>query len=88
MKPKPTASIIYHFSDIEDTRIARHKKHRLSDISFTAICATIFGADNWVTDLAQLTQGQHAQWVGLNSIIAVTAKRELKKNRERNTLLY
>lgn len=48
MKPQPTASIIQHFSDIEDPRIARHKKHRLSDIFFIAICATICGADNWV----------------------------------------
>ena len=48
MKPEPTASIIQHFSDIEDPRIARHKKHRLSDIFFIAICATICGADNWV----------------------------------------
>lgn len=48
MKPQPTASIIQHFSGIEDPRIARHKKHRLSDIFFIAICATICGADNWV----------------------------------------
>jgi len=48
MKPHPTASIIQHFSSIEDPRIARHKKHRLSDIFFIAICATICGADNWV----------------------------------------
>lgn len=48
MNPEPTASIIQHFSGIEDPRIARHKKHRLSDIFFIAICATICGADNWV----------------------------------------
>lgn len=48
MKPQPTTSIIQHFSGIEDPRIARHKKHRLSDIFFIAICATICGADNWV----------------------------------------
>ncbi len=48
MKPQPTASIIQHFSDIKDPRITRHKKHRLSDIFFIAICATICGADNWV----------------------------------------
>ena len=48
MKPQATASIIQHFSGIEDPRIARHKKHRLSDIFFIAICATICGADNWV----------------------------------------
>ena len=48
MKAYPTASLIHHFSHIEDPRINRHKKHRLSDIFFITICATICGADNWV----------------------------------------
>lgn len=48
MKAQPTPSLLQHFSKIEDPRIARHKKHRLSDIFFIAICATICGADNWV----------------------------------------
>ncbi len=48
MNSEPTASIIQHFSGIKDPRIARHRKHRLSDIFFIAICATICGADNWV----------------------------------------
>ncbi len=48
MKAQPTPSLLQHFSKIEDPRIARHKKHRLTDIFFIAICATICGADNWV----------------------------------------
>lgn len=48
MKAYPTASLIHHFSHIEDPRINRHKKHRLSDIFFITLCATICGADNWV----------------------------------------
>lgn len=48
MKSHPTPSLLQHFSNIEDPRITRHKKHRLSDIFFITICATICGADNWV----------------------------------------
>jgi len=48
MTDQPIASIIHHFSSIEDPRRDRHKKHRLSDIFFITLCATICGADNWV----------------------------------------
>jgi predicted transposase YbfD/YdcC len=48
MTTQPIASIIHHFSSIEDPRRDRHKKHRLSDIFFITLCATISGADNWV----------------------------------------
>lgn len=44
----PTASIIHHFSSIEDPRINRQKKHELQDILFLTLCAVICGADNWV----------------------------------------
>lgn len=44
----PTASIIHHFSNIEDPRINRQKKHQLQDIFFITLCAVICGADNWV----------------------------------------
>lgn len=43
-----TASIIHHFSAIVDPRVDRRKIHRLSDILFITLCATICGADNWV----------------------------------------
>ncbi len=48
MTDQPIASIIHHFSSIEDPRRDRHKKHLLSDIFFITLCATICGADNWV----------------------------------------
>ncbi len=48
MTDQSVASIIHHFSSIEDPRINRHQKHQLSDIFFITLCAIIFGADNWV----------------------------------------
>ena len=48
MIDKPIASIMHHFSTIEDPRVNRQKKHQLSDIFFITLCATICGADNWV----------------------------------------
>jgi len=43
-----TASILHHFSEIDDPRIDRQKKHALPDIFFITLCAVICGADNWV----------------------------------------
>ena len=48
MIEKPIASIIHHFSSIENPRVDRQKKHQLQDIFFIALCAVICGADNWV----------------------------------------
>lgn len=48
MTNKPTASIIQHFSAIDDPRVNRQKKHELPDIFFITLCAVICGADNWV----------------------------------------
>ncbi len=48
MTDNPTASIIHHFSTLTDPRVNRRKLHRLSDIFFITLCATICGADNWV----------------------------------------
>ncbi|MCP4254633.1 MAG: ISAs1 family transposase [Alphaproteobacteria bacterium] len=47
MNLKVTPSIIHHFSTIQDPRIERGKRHKLSDIFFISICAVICGADNW-----------------------------------------
>jgi len=44
----PTTSIISHFSSIADPRIERRKQHKLKDIFFITLCASICGADNWV----------------------------------------
>ncbi len=43
-----TGSITDHFSNIQDPRIDRQKKHQLQDIFFITLCAVICGADNWV----------------------------------------
>lgn len=48
MKDTPTASILTHFSSIQDPRVDRQKKHQLQDIFFITLCAVISGADNWV----------------------------------------
>ena len=37
-----------YFSEIEDPRIERTKKHKLEDIFFIAICGVICGANDWV----------------------------------------
>lgn len=50
MKLKPKHSIAEHFSDIEDIRIDRGKKHQLIDIITISICAVVCGADGW-TDI-------------------------------------
>lgn len=36
-----------HFSDLDDPRINRTKRHALLDIIVIAICGTICGADGW-----------------------------------------
>jgi len=48
MTKSPIASIIHHFSSIEDPRVNRQKRHELPDIFFIALSAVICGADNWV----------------------------------------
>jgi predicted transposase YbfD/YdcC len=50
MKLKPKRSIVECFSDIEDIRIERGKKHKLIDIITISICAVVCGADGW-TDI-------------------------------------
>jgi predicted transposase YbfD/YdcC len=44
---KPIATIVAHFSDLEDPRES-NRRHLLIDIIVIAICAAICGADNWV----------------------------------------
>lgn len=49
MDKTPVANLAIHFADLEDPREAPGRRHRLLDIVVIAICATICGADNWVT---------------------------------------
>jgi len=48
MKLKPKNKLVEHFSQIEDPRIERSKRHKLIDILTLAILAVICGADSWV----------------------------------------
>ena len=47
MKLRPKTAISDFFSDIEDPRVERHKKHQLIDIITITICAVIFGVEHW-----------------------------------------
>ena len=46
--PAPLASLMDHFSELDDPRIERTKKHQLFDIVVITICAVIADADTWV----------------------------------------
>ena len=48
MKLNPKGKLSDHFSEIEDPRIERSKRHKLIDILTIAILAVICGADSWV----------------------------------------
>lgn len=41
------ATIQHFFRKIKDPRISRHKRHRLADIFFVALCAVLAGAKTW-----------------------------------------
>ena len=41
-------SILDNFTDLDDPKVERTRRHRLVDIIAIAICATICGADSWV----------------------------------------
>jgi predicted transposase YbfD/YdcC len=49
MEETPLSRLAIHFADLEDPRQAGGRRHRLLDIVTIAVCATICGADNWVT---------------------------------------
>lgn len=47
MKLRPKTAILDFFSDIQDPRVERHKKHQLIDIITITICAVISGVEHW-----------------------------------------
>lgn len=49
MEDTPVTSLVVHFADVDDPRQPSGRRHRLLDIVAIAICATIGGADNWVS---------------------------------------
>lgn len=42
------ASLIHHFSKVDDPRVAYLVEHKLIDILIIAVCAVIGGADTWI----------------------------------------
>ena len=48
MKLQPKKSIYEYFSELEDPRVDRTKRHKLIDIIIITICAVICGADTWI----------------------------------------
>jgi hypothetical protein len=46
--PTPLDGLLTHFADLPDHRMKRRQRHKLLDIIFMAICATVSGADDWV----------------------------------------
>jgi predicted transposase YbfD/YdcC len=47
MQERKRPSIIDHFTELEDPRIDRHKRHSLIDIIVLTVCAVISGAETW-----------------------------------------
>lgn len=58
MTQTPVAALTEHFSDVEDPRIDRTKRHKLMDIIVIAICAVICGADYW-TDVENFGKAKY-----------------------------
>ena len=59
MQLKPKGKLSDHFSEIEDPRIERTKRHKLIDILTIAILAVICGADSWV-GMESFGQAKHS----------------------------
>lgn len=47
MQERKRPSIVDHFTELEDPRIDRHKRHSLIDIIVLTVCAVISGAETW-----------------------------------------
>ena len=43
-----SASILFHFADLDDPRVMRTRQHKLIDIIVIAICGVICGSESWV----------------------------------------
>ena len=49
MSKETVPSLVEHLKHIPDPRVKRTQRHELMDILVIALCATICGADNWVS---------------------------------------
>ncbi len=47
MNTTAPASLIEHFSKLEDPRVDRNKKHELIDVIVLCVCAVVSGAEGW-----------------------------------------
>lgn len=47
-RPSSLDGLMVHFADLPDHRVRRCLRHKLLDIVFMAVCATVSGADDWV----------------------------------------
>src|SRR2546428_12449564 len=48
MEEKRPAALMDHFGRLEDPRIDRHKEPKLIDLRVIALCALLWGANDWV----------------------------------------
>jgi predicted transposase YbfD/YdcC len=48
MEETRSAALLEHFRELADPRIDRHKEHKLLDVLVIAICAILWGANDWV----------------------------------------
>jgi hypothetical protein len=61
MKLRPKYRLVEHFAEIDDPRIERTKRHKLTDILTIAILAVICGAEGWV-GMENFGKAKH-QWL-------------------------
>ena len=60
MTERQRVSLMEHFSEVPDPRVARTQRHGLLDIFAMALCAVIGGADHW-TEVVEFAQARR-QW--------------------------
>ncbi len=62
-------TLMEHFSQVPDPRMARTRRHELLDILVMALCAVIGGADHWteVVEFAQARQSWFATFLNLTN---------------------
>lgn len=67
---KARISIIEHFADLEDPRIALKTEHKLIDVVVIAICAVICGADKWtqIEELGRTKQNWFRKFLELITV--------------------
>ena len=85
MKLRTKTTIADHFSELEDPRIERSKRHKLIDIITITICAVICNADGW-TDIELFGKSKY-KWFKFNSFCRLFTNRTRKNTRERRFLL-